>query len=82
MGNVKEFVGAEPPTEDDFIVITPKPGVKVYPNQNDMIVLKNFGDAYRDEDDMNYVVIHPDDAELVAKSLLEMARDIKGQSTF
>jgi len=32
MGKVQEFVAAEPPNEEDFVVIHPKLGVEVYPN--------------------------------------------------
>ncbi len=83
MGKVEEFVGAAPPTEEDFIVIHPKLGVEVYPNQSGQIVIKNIGDPNRDQDDdLNYTLIEVEDAETVAKAIIAMARDIKGETPF
>jgi hypothetical protein len=82
MGNVKEFVGAQPPTEEYFIVIHPKLGVEIYPNQRGQIVIKNIGDDVRDETEMNYTLIEVEDAETVSNAILAMARDLKGESSF
>ena len=70
-----------------MVVVTPKPGVKVYPNREDMIVIANFseehsGDEYCEHIGCSYVRIHPDDAELVAKAILATSRDIKGETPF
>jgi hypothetical protein len=82
MGNVREFVGAEPPTDEDFIVIHPKLGVEVYPNQKGQIVIKNIGDPNRDDDDLCYALIEPEDAEMIAKAIIAMAADLRGDSPF
>lgn len=83
MGQVEKFVGAEPRKEEDFIVIHPKLGVEVYPNNSGQIVIKNIGgDDNVVDQDFVYVVIEPSDAKLVAKSILAMARDIQGKTPF
>jgi hypothetical protein len=80
MDNVKEFVAAEPPSDEDFIVIHPKLGIEVYPNNNGQIVIKNIGDEHHDE--LSYTLIEVEDAEKVAKAIVAMALDIKGESRF
>lgn len=59
--------------------IPAKPGVKVYGNPYGMVIVKNFDDANRSEEneDLLYVMIHPNDAEKVAKWIVEMANVIK-----
>jgi hypothetical protein len=86
MTKVEQFVGAAPPTEEDLILIHPKPGVKVYPNRDGMIVIRNFSEEHSEEhdDDVNcehlgcsYIRVHPDDSELVAKAIIGTARDLR-----
>lgn len=61
---------------EDTVVVAPRPGVKVYENPHEMIVIRNSGDPY---DDDTFTLIHPDDAERVAQALIEAASDIRSR---
>jgi hypothetical protein len=59
-------------------VIPARAGVKVHDTQYGMIAVRNFSDPNRTEDDESlFVLIHPNDAEKVAKWILEVADAIR-----
>jgi hypothetical protein len=60
-------------------VIPAKPGVKVHDTQYGMIAVRNFNDPNRTdvEEESLFVLIHPNDAEKVAKWILEVADAIR-----
>lgn len=80
MAEIRDFVAAPPSPEEDFNVVEPRPGVRVYDNAQGMIVIKNFSEEHLSfhEDEQcehmgcSYVRIHPDDAERVVRALIRV----------
>jgi hypothetical protein len=67
--------------KDDDVVVAARPGVKVYSNSAGMIVLRNFADANRDDDEMIYVLIHPDDVDAVAEAMKQWRDTVQSKTT-
>jgi hypothetical protein len=66
--------------KDDGIVVVPRPGVKVYANSAGMIVVRNFGDANREDDELIYVLVHPDDVDAVAEAMKEWRDTVQSKT--
>jgi hypothetical protein len=66
---------------DGEVVVAAKPGVKVYANSAGMIVVRNFSDVNRDdEDDLIYVLVHPDDVDVVAEAMKKWRETVQGKT--
>ena len=75
----KESDESSIPGDDEFVIVPPKLklGVNVYATVTGAIHVRNVGGQDPFDDEMKFILIDPDDAEAVAKAIIDTAREIK-----